>query len=86
MEHWMMKYAALALGISPKANIFFRVYALLIFGCISLSSVHVLHLSGIARMLEHRQNISFSVGYLFDVLARSARVVSYVIMHILSYR
>jgi len=86
MEHWMMNNAALALGISPEANTFFRLYALFIFSCIFLSSVHVLHLSGIASLLKHQKSISFSVGYLFDVMARSARVFSYIIMHILSYR
>jgi hypothetical protein len=86
MEHWMMKHAALALGISSEATLFFRLYALFIFVCITTSSIRVLHFSGIASLLEHRQNVSLSVGYLFDVLARSARVISYVIMHVLSYR
>ncbi|XP_059477018.1 putative gustatory receptor 28b [Neocloeon triangulifer] len=87
MEHWLMHKAALALGISAESSLFFRLYALSIFVLISVSSIHVLHLSGLASLIENRaQNISVSVAYLFDVLARSARVISYVIMHLLSYR
>ncbi|CAB3362333.1 Hypothetical predicted protein [Cloeon dipterum] len=87
VEHWLMQKAALALGISAQGSFFVRAYALSLFVLITVSSVHVLHLSGVASLIENRKHhISVSVAYLFDVLARSARVISYFIMHLLSYR
>jgi len=46
----------------------------------------VAKLLGLQQLLDRNTDVTLSIAYVFDFLARTARVISYIIMHILTYK
>ncbi|CAB3373299.1 Hypothetical predicted protein [Cloeon dipterum] len=86
MERVFLRKSALLLGLPAEPSAWSRLYSLVIFLLVTLSSLHVLYKLGLEPLLNRRSDVTLSIAYIFDFMARIARVVSYVIMHILTYK
>jgi len=86
MEQQFVKKLSCFLGITARPTNCSRVYSLFIFFLITSSCMHMLYKTGFEPLLNPNTDVSLSIAYMFDLIARIARVISYVIMHILTYK
>jgi hypothetical protein len=86
MEQKLALILSYFLGITANPSLISRIYSLFIFCIITMSCTHVLYKSGIQPLLNPETDVTLSIAYLFAFFARIARVISYVIMHILTYK
>ncbi|XP_059473482.1 putative gustatory receptor 28b [Neocloeon triangulifer] len=86
MERVFLRKSSRVLGLPPEATVWSRVYSLVIFLLVTLSCLHVLYKSGLEPLLDRRSDVTLSIAYIFDFMARTARVISYIIMHLLTYK
>ncbi|XP_059479287.1 putative gustatory receptor 28b [Neocloeon triangulifer] len=86
MEQVFVKRLSCVLGITSRPTLRSRLYSLSIFCVITSSCLHLLYKSGLEPLLNPNTDVSLSIAYMFDLIARIARVISYIIMHILTYK
>lgn len=86
MEQAFVRKLSCVLGITSQPTCCSRVYSAFIFCVVSSSCMHVLYTTGLEPLLNPNSDASLSIAYMFDFIARIARVVSYIIMHILTYK
>ncbi|CAB3363481.1 Hypothetical predicted protein [Cloeon dipterum] len=86
MEQVFVRKLSCILGINSRPTIRSRFYSLSIFCVITSSCLNLLYKSGLEPLLNPDTDVSLSIAYMFDLIARIARVISYIIMHILTYK